>query len=392
MVSERMGNPSTIHEDTYEKWRNAIFKTDIVCALTILLMEIIMFFVLGVQDLRRQPAGEYLARFVILPSVCNFLMLVIGYGLMQKWKEKKWALNYIPIVMMVLNCFSLSVFHNIFSILFCTFSFPIFLSIIFSDKKMTEWITMLSFLCLTSAQVVGPIVSDVESRYLISTYLISVASLFCTHVISSVLLQAQKQKDRKLEVVYKSRTEALEKLKYDQKTGLYGHTSFQTGLHQMVEKNKEIKNPAIAVLDIDDFKQVNDTYGHVKGDIVLIEIAHIMQKVCGERYSASRVGGEEFAILFQNGTMEEYIEVVETVRKEFEKVSFEFRKEPVTISAGLAMWQDEWGVTEFFDKADEALYNSKHQGKNRTTVCDENGMQTVEFYQWMHSPQADKIK
>ena len=392
MVLERMRNLSTIHEDTYERWRKAIFKTDIVCVLTILLMEIIMFFVLGVQDLRREPTGEYLVRFVLLPSAINILVLVIGYGLMQKWKEKKWVLNYIPIVLMVMICFFSSVFHNFFSLLFCTFSFPIFLSIIFSDKTMTDRITMLSFLCLTAAQAVGPIISEVESGYMISTYMVSVACLFCSYVISSVLLQAQRQKDKKLESVYKSRTEALEQLKYDQKTGLFGHTSFQTGLHQMVEKNRENRNPAVAVLDIDDFKQVNDAYGHVKGDIVLLELARIMQEACGEKYTASRVGGEEFAILFQDGTPEEYIEVVETIRKEFAKVHFEFCRAPVTVSAGLAMWKEEWGATELFDRADEALYISKRQGKNRTTVCDESGMKSAEIYQWLLHSKADKNK
>ena len=108
-----------------------------------------------------------------------------------------------------------------------------------------------------------------------------------------------------------------------------------------------------------------------------MELAEILRRVCGEDYIAARFGGEEFAILFRNGTIEQYIEVVETIRHEFEKVRYEFWTEAVTLSAGIALWKNGWDSTEFFNRADEALYISKRQGKNRTTVCDDNGIRTV---------------
>ena len=390
-MTEHAVSTTKMYDDTYEKWRNAIFKANLICAGIIFLMEILIWGIFEVQDLRLQPLGDYLIRFMLLPTGTNILILLIGYVLMRRFRGDGKILNYIPMIQMVCLCFSLCVYHNLFSVLLCTFSFPIFLTAIFSDKKMTKRIVVLCVIGITLAQALGPIVNQSVDEYHFTTWLVSLAGIACTSVICNVLIQFQKQKDKKLESVYRSRKEALEQLKYDQKTGLYAHTTFQMGLKELVENSIKNDRPAVAVLDIDDFKRVNDTCGHVKGDMVLLELARILRAVCGEKYIAARFGGEEFAILFRGGNIEEYIRVVETIRQEFEKVPYEFRSEPVTVSIGLAMWKRGWGVTEFFDRADEALYISKRQGKNRTTICDDSGMKTVDAFKRTHVDEGIKL-
>ena len=174
------------------------------------------------------------------------------------------------------------------------------------------------------------------------------------------------------------RNELTEK---DPLTGIYNREGFMQKIAAV--SKEEISAVCYAVMDIDDFKKVNDTYGHVKGDMVILELARIMREACGDKYTAARFGGEEFAILFQNGTMDDYIRTVEKIRQEMESVSFDFRNEPVTVSAGIAIWKRGWGTTEFFDRADEALYISKRQGKNRTTVCDGDSVKSASLYQWL---------
>lgn len=383
-MTEYTTNAAKTFDGAYEKWRRAIFKANMICAGVILLMEIIIWWIFEFQDLRMQPLGDYLTRFLLLPTCMNILILMIGYLAMMKYANNVKAMNYIPLIQMVFLCFSLCVFHNLFSVLLCSFSFPIFLTAIFNDRKMTKRITLICVIGITLAQGLGPIVDQSLNRYHFTTWLVSLAEIACTSVVCNILIQFQKQRDKMFENMYQSRREALEQLKYDQKTGLYAHTSFQTGLRDLVENSPKGTHPAIAVLDIDDFKKVNDTYGHVKGDMVLLELARIMRAACGEKYIAARFGGEEFAILFRGGNVMEYIKIVENIRLEFEKMTYEFRSEPITVSIGLAMWKRGWGVTEFFDRADEALYISKRQGKNRTTICDESGMQTADAFKRMN--------
>jgi len=370
-------NVIKIYEDTYERWRKAIFRANEICVGIILFMEFLVWLLLEYQGLRNQPLLEYLIRFMFLPTITNVLILFIGYRLIKRYDNEERTMNYVPVLQMVCLCTSVSLYHNLFDALLCTFGFPIFMTVMFNDKRMTRNVATVCVIGLVVVEIFGPIVGSFQNEYQIASCLIGLSGLGCTSVICNVLIQFQEQRDKKLENMYQSRTEALEKLKYDQKTGLYAHTTFQTGLKELVESGNQGTNPAVAVLDIDDFKRVNDTYGHLKGDRVLMELAEILRRVCGEDYIAARFGGEEFAILFRNGTIEQYIEVVETIRQEFEKVRYEFWTEAVTLSAGIALWKNGWDSTEFFNRADEALYISKRQGKNRTTVSDDNGIRTV---------------
>lgn len=357
-------------EESQNKWRGAVFAANLIYAMIILGTELIVFFVLEYQGLRTQPLGEYLYRYLFLPAVLNGIILAAGRFFIRIFENKPSVLNYIPIIQMVLICFMLSTVHHVFDVVFCTFCFPVFISVIFNDRKMMRVITLLGFVCLTAAQILGPWLNATENSYQFSSYLASVAILISATVLCDVLVQYQRQKDRKIEMMCRNRMEMLEQMKYDQKTGLHGHTSFQTGLKKLVDE-AELKNrPAVAILDIDDFKKVNDTYGHVKGDVVILELARIMREACGEKYTAARFGGEEFTILFRNGTIDDYIRTVEKIRMELEQTKFDFCREPVTLSAGIAVWKHGWGATELFDQADGALYISKRQGKNRTTVCD----------------------
>lgn len=385
------GNTERTVDDGQQKWRRAVFAINLVCMAMILVTELIMFFVFECQGLRTQPLGEYLYRYLFLPTALDGIILAAGIFFMRICGRKPEILNYIPLVQMVFICFMLSTIHYMFTAMFCTFCFPIFVSVIFNDRKLTRFVTILDFVLLTAAQFLGPWFTEIVDSYQFANYLVTVAILLCANILCDLLLQYQKQKNRKIEVMYRNRMEMLEQMKYDQKTGLHGHTSFQTGLKKLVDEAELRKRPAVAVLDIDDFKKVNDTYGHVKGDMVILELARIMRNACGEKYTAARFGGEEFAILFQNGTMDDYIRTVEIIRQEMERTNFDFRDEPVTLSAGIAIWKRGWGVTEFFDRADEALYISKRQGKNRTTVCDGDSVKSAALYQWLSST-PDKKK
>ena len=372
-----------IYSEDQPKWCKAIFASNLIFATVIFLMELIMCLVFEIQGLREQPFGEFIFWYMFLPTALNVIILSIGYVAMQILHVRQELMNHVPLIQLTLICFVLAMIHRVLFVTFTTFCFPVFISVIFHDRKLTRRITALSLVCLTVIQFVGPKINEIDAKYFFSSYLIAAAIVLSANILCDILMQYEHQKDRKMEMLNRSRMEIMDQLKYDQKTGLHGHTSFQTGLKKLVDEAELRKRPAVAVLDIDDFKKVNDTYGHVKGDMVILELARIMREACGDKYTAARFGGEEFAILFQNGTMDDYIRTVEKIRQEMESVSFDFRNEPVTVSAGIAIWKRGWGTTEFFDRADEALYISKRQGKNRTTVCDGDSVKSASLYQWL---------
>jgi diguanylate cyclase (GGDEF)-like protein/PAS domain S-box-containing protein len=125
---------------------------------------------------------------------------------------------------------------------------------------------------------------------------------------------------------------------------------------------------SVILLDIDDFKQINDSYGHLVGDNVLIKLAAILQKEIRDSDTVGRWGGEEFLLIITKATEEEAELVSEKLRKVIEDTNFDVGR-PVTVSLGVGCSKDEDNLTSLLSKTDKALYSAKKAGKNKTVKC-----------------------
>src|SRR5699024_4518861 len=116
------------------------------------------------------------------------------------------------------------------------------------------------------------------------------------------------------------------------------------------------------LLDVDDFKMVNDSYGHYVGDKVLIQIANALRKNINENEIAARWGGEEFAVYLPYSNEQYALEVAENLKI----IIIETTDLVVTVSIGISTWVAGYhSIEELFIKADEALYEAKEKGKNQ---------------------------
>jgi len=155
----------------------------------------------------------------------------------------------------------------------------------------------------------------------------------------------------------------------DRMTGLYIHHYFKERLAEEIKRSDRTEAPLTLIMaDIDHFKQINDTYGHQQGDIILKEIAVIMHQNIRSFDIASRYGGEEFAIILTETDLDTGYHIAERLRKKIEQHKFTGEKDPiqVTISVGLAQYfpaidSDEKSLIK---RADIALYSAKSQGRN----------------------------
>ena len=124
---------------------------------------------------------------------------------------------------------------------------------------------------------------------------------------------------------------------------------------------------ALAMFDIDEFKQVNDTYGHLAGDHVLQELASLIRPRIRRHELLARLGGDEFAILLPETTLESAIRLSDAIRAMVAQHAFVFdlQRIPVTISLGVAeLTPTMERVEDLVRAADEALYRAKHAGRN----------------------------
>ncbi len=175
--------------------------------------------------------------------------------------------------------------------------------------------------------------------------------------------------------------EILKHATLDALTGFYNRRQLEERIKQEVANAKRQKAPLCGIMtDIDYFKNVNDTYGHAVGDLVLRDIAKIIRGQLREYDIAGRYGGEEFSILLPFTKIDEAEKVAERLRASIEskvvdisKVNpeSEIKNIKVTISMGIYEMKENDSDEDLLKKADKALYQAKNTGRNKVVVQDE---------------------
>ncbi|MBZ4672773.1 MAG: diguanylate cyclase [Deferribacteraceae bacterium] len=203
--------------------------------------------------------------------------------------------------------------------------------------------------------------------------------LFIVDFYENIILKLNEYEDKIFGLAMSSvdmleRHENLyEQIAKDGLTGLYNHTAFQDRLSKLFRSYKHNKTTfSVAMLDLDFFKKVNDTYGHLKGDEVLKQFADIIKKCVRKNDFPARYGGEEFAIIFSDINKFEAEAIIDRLREKFKKIKFKSDSGSfgVTFSAGLAEVNESMDTpSEITNAADTALYYSKRSGRNKTTLA-----------------------
>lgn len=181
-------------------------------------------------------------------------------------------------------------------------------------------------------------------------------------------LEDKRERDelKILNETLKANMQILNRVAYrDELTGLYNRRFVVEKLAQdLMEPNRQ---DALVMIDVDDFKHVNDCYGHDAGDMVLVCISNIMESVC-RRHKVVRWGGEEILIILMAVTKQECFEVCEEIRKEIQ--AFPFLQGNTTfyctVTLGISLYDKEQSFKMNMTHADMALYRGKKTGKNRT--------------------------
>ncbi len=153
-------------------------------------------------------------------------------------------------------------------------------------------------------------------------------------------------------------------------TKLYNHRYFQEALMREFNRSARHKSPlSLALIDIDRFKQVNDTMGHQQGDLILSELARLLKRTVRNLDLVARYGGEEFALIMPDAPLDDALRVAERLRKAIEEHPFPAKEGAmrVTVSMGLAGIPSHpiSNPADLIRAADQALYTAKEAGRNR---------------------------
>lgn len=310
----------------------------------------------------------------IFSFICfAFLFSITIYALIRKPKDISvqylFLCAVLSLIMMPILYFTCGGIHCGMMMYFLT---CIYLISMCKKGRMRSILFVASLTVLTSCFIIDWLIpgatvdvtknrTDFSSTYLDDTVSFALNALVI-YILASKTINAYSNERQKNSAL-------LEKVEYfskfDDLTGLYNRRVFFTYLEELITENRD--GYYIAMYDIDNFKSVNDSYGHSFGDTVLSAVAHVLSDHVNpeEGESAARYGGEEFICIIHAASKKSAFERADNIRKKVSVLSFS--EEPqfsVAVSGGIAPCNCEVRSSLIIKKADEMLYYSKHHGKN----------------------------
>ena len=185
----------------------------------------------------------------------------------------------------------------------------------------------------------------------------------------------ESQREVMLEALRDSEKRYLELSIIDDLTQLYNSRHFHAQLEREIERSNRYGQPlTLLLLDIDKFKDFNDTYGHVQGDYVLSRLGHAIKRSLREIDSAYRYGGEEFTIILPMTMSEEGIVTAKRIQKELRKENFSpvlGQEVYITVSIGLAQYKPKEEIKAFVHRVDQFMYKVKKNERGK--ICSDDG-------------------
>ena len=350
------------------KWCHYLVNVGYMTAALMILAHLIWYF--AARSVLARPPQVYLQDYIILPTLIFFPfngmidLLVRSSRVSLFWKE------YLALSLFVIYSGYLALTHDLAKVLLASFILPIFVSTIFSNQKITRLIFWMSNLTLLLLGIRNFLASTLDSLMMMQIF-VACFMFLCSFLLARVLIQNGNENLAAL-LDYSSRQRLMqEQLQLDLFTDLKNRKTFDQELARQMEVGRKAnKMLALAMIDIDHFKDVNDQYGHAVGDLVLLFFANLLKALQAENIQAFRIGGEEFAILMLDCNEPEAYHICEGLRLRMESAALsEIEQKKITISCGLICKKLNQIDPETLTKAaDTALYEAKHRGRNQVVL------------------------
>ncbi len=262
------------------------------------------------------------------------------------------------------------VFHAYYTPLWCGAALVLMISTVFHDKKLQKILMVYSIILVFIAAVWAIIEHPERFVYYIGTFVVVLCIVLITYEVSNVLLEHNEgilglnHDLQDNQVVYE------EQIQYDMLTTVCSRRYLMERAKLNMKECSPNHPVSIAIIDIDNFKRVNDTYGHENGDVVLNRLGSILFPHISESVTIGRYGGEEFVFVFDKTDIHKAEALVEELRKEFEAQKYDFCENPITFSGGFVACYEPLSFEKALEVADQGLYYSKEHGKNQIKVQD----------------------
>lgn len=366
-------NDNGIYDEIYGKLINTINIIFIAGWAIVTLIELILgIFITQSPNFTKDLFLGYFLPYVIAPAGSNLVVIIITLFLLKSKKIQPHIKNYVVITSLFLIALVLALVHHYFLAMLAVFVIPILVSILFLDYKSFAYGNILSTLGILISTIAGMYLKIDAPRsgniYIWGSAIIVLFTSILVAIIVFLDVQIHRQREKILVQMQSENAKLSKENRADGLTGLQNHTSFYNVLEAKLSKARRDKRGfAIAMLDIDDFKNINDTYGHGVGDDILKYVSDTIVAAIDKSGVPFRYGGDEFAIIFNNPNPDANVAALEVLRKSVADNDSLFSDGTrVTLSIGYYNVKEaQMTSEEIFYRADQALYQAKYNGKNQ---------------------------
>lgn len=359
----------TLHAINFHQWNRKILNAYWIVLIISIIGEMVgALFVFAHQS---RPLGEYLLYSLLLPTVVVTLTIAVA-----EWINRSvpaWSNYWLITTGTVIAAEYIAIQPKVDGI-HMALILPLLASVFYFQWRKVLFSYGLNVIAVLIIFGFSKSYSySADWREMVSTMTVMTCGVVLTLGIMSRGAEIQRYLVRTMQEQQELlvRNTMMEKLsKTDALTGLYNHKTFHGYLDKLIEQSERTDMKLqLALIDIDNFKTINDTFGHWVGDLILRRVAEGIRHSLAADDFAARYGGEEFAVIIADKSAEMAYRAAESIRLAIAgELHDELNGQPVTVSIGVCAYEPGLGKESLFKGADAALYKAKRSGKNRTIV------------------------
>lgn len=344
------------------RWLKLHYRTFISLVLFSFIVECVLCTALFSAGYVEIPLTKYVLKYILSPLIVNTGLILIGFWAMYSPRLQQNAKAYCISLLIVGVCFVIFTVHSIFNSLSLIFAVPILLTVIYSNYILTTITAFLSILAKTVSEIFvtwdPDKISPFESAVGRVNFAISLCILCALYAVCVIVIRFIKDKNSASIQKEIERCQIQRKLIIDELTQTYNRTALRKAFEEM-EGDLSENTYIFVMIDLDNFKTLNDTMGHNNGDECLKEFGRILRKNCIDDSLPVRFGGDEFCILFKNKPIEKVMETCIQIQDDLNESPVNHPTIPVTASVGIAHHKKGMTASHLLKNTDDALYRSK---------------------------------
>lgn len=352
-----------------EKWLDRQYRLMLWLVVFTTAAEVAMGFVLQGMDVVSATRRLYVLKYVLAPFGCNLALAVAAALVMRARGLTVRQRTYAVSLLMAGMAFTVYTVHSIFVSLFLVLAIPMLLTVVYGDQRLTD---VTALFC-----VLGKAASDLflfwdpdrrsvfTSSETLADFGLSLLILVIFYCVCRAVIAVEQEKNDVSIALEEERLRLLLQSMTDELTQVWNRQALREGFYRL-EQLPPDQEVYLAMLDLDDFKGLNDTYGHGCGDSYLQALGRVLRACTGERSCAFRYGGDEFCLIFRGCGRQEVEELCRRAQAAFQAEQVNQAFQAVSFSVGVARFRPGEPPARLMERADAALYRAKQE---RGSIC-----------------------